>query len=169
MKRTYIPLFLILLTISAPVYAQRKTPEHLSEAAYCLVSGKHDWLGSARSEKAGLALGFWSESKSYRHEKHLIVVSFTGAHEGHIFDFHIEQHHGRKILNIENDAEFVHPSTGIQFVRPPLGGAWANVHLELAIKRIERAQKFSIPVEQLSDQNTEIVCSSYFENRSLLQ
>jgi len=164
MTRNYGQWLLILLLTSAVADAQKIPPKYLAEASSCLVGGRHDWLDWNGLGKTDLTLGYWRDSKSRPHEKHLIVVAFTNPDKGRVFDFWMRRRHGRQMFIIEKDAEFVLTDMGVKFVRPPLGGPWSSVHLELAVKRIEKRQRFSFSLEQLLDRPSEIQCSSYLES-----
>lgn len=165
MTRSYIQFLAILLLTSASVHGQKSAPKYLAESSYCLVSGTQDRLAPQESDKADLTLGYWLDSKSRPHEKHLIVAVFADPQEGKVFDFWMTRQHGHKIYILEKDAEFVREDTGVRFVRPALGGPWSNVHLELAVKRIEKRRRFSLSVEELLDQRSEIQCSSYLDSK----
>jgi hypothetical protein len=161
-------LFLILNCLATTICAQGQTPNLLLEAAHCLATERQDWLGLAHSKTNVLSLGYLLDTKSFPGVNTVYVVVYTapGRSDGTVFDITVTRQNRAKIVNIENNAEFVKSKKGIDYVDPPLGGIWTQEHLTAAIKRIERHPRFAVRVKDLLAPRTLTRCKSYAGNES---
>jgi hypothetical protein len=177
MKNTCLPL-LLLSFLSTTVCAQEQAPELLREAAHCLAAKKQDWqdwLDLENSKATVLSLGYVVDTKSYPGEEVLYVVDYTGhgRTEGLVFTIFLEQHGGRRIFNIQNNAKFVRSNKenaefrkeGVTFVEPPLWGTWTQQHIARAIRQIERQPRFVVRVKDLLKPSALTQCESYADRK----
>ncbi len=169
MKR-YSILCLLFTSLSAPLFAQEKTPVLLLNAAHCLAVEKQDWLGLTRSNATTLNLGYLFDTKSYLDEKILFVVDYfdTAGHGGKVFTIFVSERSGRQIFDVQNNARFMKSKKSIgsiEFVEPPLGGTGTQEDLVAAIKRIERGPRFTVPVKDLLAPSAVTQCRSYADKK----
>jgi hypothetical protein len=157
---------LLLSCLTSTVCAQEQAPQLLVKATQCLEAKKHLPPSTATT----LSFGYLVDSKSYPGEKVLYIVNYTGSDlsEGMVFAIFLEQHDGRRIFNIQNNAKFVRSKNdieGVDFVEPPLGGIWTQEHLVAAIKRIERQPRFDLRVKDLLTPSVLTQCESYADRK----
>lgn len=152
---------ILFICLSAPVLA-RKPPPILMGAVRCLAV-KHNF---PPSRSATRSFGYLIDDKSYPGEEVLYIVNYT-AHDkrdGFVFVIFLTQRDGRQVYNIQNNATFTLSEDdvdGITFLNPPLGGVWTQEHLALAIKKIEKRPKFSVPVKAFLSASVSDICESY--------
>jgi hypothetical protein len=161
MKRI-LPAMLFLICFGASVRAQQKAPPLLVHAAQCLA--KKGFFPQSRA--ATLSLGYFVDEKSYPGEKVLNLIDFTAYHrsDGLVFTIVLTQQGDRQIFNIQNNGSFrlsKDEFDGVRFVDPPLGGTWTQEHIASAIQQIERQNRFTVPVSELSAVAPLVDCESY--------
>ncbi len=110
--------------------------------------------------------GYFLDEKSYPTDKVVYVVNYPtpSRSKGLVFAVFLSEKDGHQILNVQNNASFVlskSERSGVYFDNPPLGGAWTQEHLALAIKQIEKQPRFTIYVKELSSIDTTISCEAY--------
>lgn len=160
---------LLFAGLTASLCAQEQTPKLLMSGAHCLAVGRQDWLGLADSSPTTLTLGYLLDTKSYPGEKVLFVVDYsdTAKHSGKVFTIFVRERGGHQVFDIQNNAKFTKSKKGINgigFIEPPLGGTGTQEDLAAAIKRIERAQSFTVPVKDLLTSSA-AQCTSYADKK----
>lgn len=160
MKKVALGIILFVC-LSAPVLA-RKPPPILMDAVRCLAV-KHNFPSSKSTTQS---FGYLVDDKSYPGEKVLYIVNYMASDEpnGFVFVIFLTQRDGRQVFNIQNNATFSLSEDdvdGITFLNPPLGGVWTQEHLALAIKKIEKRPRFSIPVKAILSASILSICESY--------
>jgi hypothetical protein len=147
--------------------AQRNAvPELLTDAAYCLVTEKHDWLGVAKTKMPKVQMSFMVDTTSFPGEKHLVVVSFDGPRSGRVFDIKLSNHRGKTIFKIENNAKFVYSRESSKFTEPPLGGVWTTERLQSAISKIRAGKrKYDLSISELLASSRKLECTSYASDK----
>jgi hypothetical protein len=152
----------LLICLGATVHSQEQTPQLLFRAAQCLAV--KNFLPSSKATR--LTFGYLLDEKSYPGDKVIYLVNYAAParSNGLVFAIFLMERDGRQEFNIQNNASFVLSKDdfdGVSFVDPPLGGTWTQEHLASAIKRIEKQQRFIIPVKDLYAADPSIRCESY--------
>jgi hypothetical protein len=164
----YLAFFLLLVSMSIPMWAQNQAPALLHEAAHCLVTDKHNWLDSQTLNAPELSLGYHPDAKTSLGDKYLYVVVYTTPrrNQGKIFDIRFKQQDHRHLFNIENSATFVSSKNGVEFPEPPLGGTWAQAQLAPAIQQMEQHRKwYTASLKYLVKPSDHIQCESYADHK----
>jgi hypothetical protein len=168
MTRIVLVMSLLILICGPTVaYPQEQPPQLLLRAAQCLEAKK--FLPASKATK--LTFGYFLDEKSYPNDKVVYVVKYASSarSNGLVFAVFLTEKAGRQEFNIQNNASFVLSKTepsGVSFEDPPLGGAWTQEHLALAIHEIEKQPRFTISRTELSSTNTSVNCESYSDPTS---
>lgn len=141
----------ILVCFRAAIQAQQPMPSLLFGAAHCLAI--KDFL--PRSNTGKLTFGYHLDEKSYFPDRVIYVVAFASPTQssGTVFAVFLTVKDGHEGFNIQNNAGFVLSKLepiGVSFVTPPLGGDWTQEQLGLAIRKIEKQPRLTVPIKDLS-------------------
>ncbi len=115
---------------------------------------------------SALRLGYFIDKEAYPGETVMYVVSYTNEDrsKGLAYTIFLTQKDGKSSFNIQNNTKFVNSKEGIDFVNPPLGGAWTQQHLTGAIEQIQKQPTYMISVVEAFGPDASIVCESYRDN-----
>jgi len=164
MKR--IPLFAsLLICLGAAVHMPKNPPQLLTRTAHCLAI--KNFLPQLPDQRR--SFGYFLDEKSYPREKVIYVVNDAGPRQskGWVFVVFLAEHGGQQHFNIQNNGRFVLSKDnfdGVSFVDPPLGGAWTQQHVAMAIRRIETQARFTVYNKDLLAATPSATCKSYTED-----
>ena len=114
-----------------------------------------------------LSLGSYLDTTAYPGEEALYVVAFEDGNppKGMVFVFFVLQRDRRHTFRAENNATFVLRKKGIEFLDPPLGGAWTQEHMEDAIDRIGQDAMYLFSIKDARGPSADVTCESYADAR----
>lgn len=161
MKKLALAL-LLLASYAAAARPQERSPQLLIRAAHCLAVKNY----FPRSNVTELTFGYLVDRKSYPGKKVMYVVTYAAParSNGLVFAIVLTQRDDRQVFDIQNNASFVLSKRdihGVSFVTPPLGGDWTQERLVSAVERIEKQDRFTIPVRDIIAAEPSILCESY--------
>lgn len=152
----------VFLCIACAAHAQQTAPVLLQRAVHCLAA-KHFLPGTPPQQ---VAFGYLLDTQSSPGEKMLYVVDYSdpSKRRGTVFTIYLAEYDGHQTFNIQNNARFApsrNPDESVEFLTPPLGGAWTQQHLISAIREIEKQPTSLIPADRLLQPNHSFSCESY--------
>ena len=165
MKRN-LALMLVCVGLCSIACPQDQSSSLLRQAAHCMIEGP-DAKKLMRHKPKLLSLGSYLDTTAYPGEEALYVVAFEDGNppKGMAFVFFVLQRDRRHTFRAENNATFVLRKKGIEFLEPPLGGAWTEEHMEAAIEHIESAPRVDFEVKDLREKSADVRCESFSDTK----
>ena len=167
MKRIAPVISILVCCLASTVHAQRKVPRLLNGAVHCLAI--QNFLPSSPASKR--TFGYFLDEKSYPGDKVIYVVNYAAPtrSNGWVFVVFLTQRDGHQHFNIQNNASFVLSKRhfdydGVKFLSPPLGGDWTQLHIAMAIRRIETELRFTLGKKGYLAAMASVTCESYTDN-----
>jgi hypothetical protein len=153
---------LLLVSYAATARPQERPPQLLIRAAHCLAVKNF----FPRLKVTELTFGYLVDKKSYPGKKVIYVVTYAAParSDGFVFAIVLTQRDDHQVFDIQNNASFVLSKRdihGVSFVTPPLGGDWTQERLASAVERIEKQNRFTIPLRDILAAEPSIRCESY--------
>jgi hypothetical protein len=109
------------------------------------------------------------DNKSYNGRRLIYIVQFTDMWRlaGFVFSVFLVRDANRFSYSVQNNAEFkvLKQSREIDFVNPPLGGAWTQVHLISAIKATEERPPLTVFREGIDTMMGPKDCKAYTDHQ----
>lgn len=153
-------LFLLAVFAHAPLQAQAADRDMISDAAHCIVHGDRNWLEQPLP-KIAVIVSAVMDTTSYPKQPHMILLVHTGHLSGQAFSLRVDDSAGKRVLSIQNNADFKIIGGNVSFTSAPLGGEWTQKHFARSIARAMKNRLHTIPLENLTNEPSGLECTSY--------
>lgn len=157
----------LLIWLGSITPPPKNSPKLFRGAVHCLTTKNFVPPSPAASQ----TFGYYVDLKSYPGQKVIYIVNYREPvrSNGWVFVVFLTEHDGQQHFNIQNNASFALAKhdfdyDGVKFLSPPLGGDWTQLHIAMAIKRIEVRPRFVLNDKDLTAALPSTTCESYTED-----